>query len=633
MDQSGVTKVATSRAARPRVLLGGALALALVGIWALLQFSGLADIPFHSKGEPREAIAVQDVVNSRRYVLPLRNGYEIPRKPPLFYWLGAALGKARGKVDVATARIPSAVQSLLGALLLLTIGAAAGSPLAGFLSALVLLTSFEWLRAAVSARIDMTLALGTTASFAGLFLSRHRPGLAPLLLFYGGMVWGTLAKGPVGILLPTLCAIVALLIESGTRWITPLLGLAVASFLAIQLGAPSTIVVALAGAAFGLLFLYVAWEIAKPLHPIPGYIFVALSTGLWYGLAARAGGDEFVDNFMAENFGRFLGTASIEVGHRHGFGYLVGALAAGFLPWTLLLLFSAPSLARRHTSAGRTLITHSLVWFAVVFAFFSMSGSKRGVYLLPMYPAAACLVGMLLADFWNERAQPRLLWSVLDILALSLAVVGGLVAITFGLDLAGFELRQAIVDPIVAELAGPSTASELSAGFSLYASSITGHALALFAAALALLFFASHRRPRGTVAALFASVIALQVVAQQAVMPAVAVANDRRAFARQVADLAGDRSVTTTPDFDAAVAFHLGGAVPVIDIGGDTSRLDAVTILSREEWLRLSSHERAPFETIPGIRVRKQNNQSALLVVQRVPRRVPKKSAEAPAQN
>ena len=46
------------------------------------------------------------------------------------------------------------------------------------------------------------------------------------------------------------------------------------------------------------------------------------------------------------------------LGHRHGFGYLVGALAAGFLPWTLLLLFSPSSLARRHTRAARTLITH-----------------------------------------------------------------------------------------------------------------------------------------------------------------------------------------------------------------------------------------------------------------------------------
>ncbi len=597
------------------------MALALVAIWTGLQLLGLDAIPFHSKGEPREAIVVQDIVNADRYVLPLRNGFEIPRKPPLFYWLGALVAHAEGHVDEATARLPSALQSCAGSLLLLAVGVVAGSPLAGFLSALVLLTSFEWLRAAVSARIDMTLAFGTTASFAGFYLARRRPGIVPLLLLYGGMIWGTLAKGPIGILLPTLCAVVILILESGKRWIAPLLGLAVAALVATGLGAPPAIATALAGAAFALYFVYITWDDIRPLHPIAGFILVAAATLAWYALAARTAGEVFVNTFIAENFGRFLGNASISVGHRHGAGYLVGSFAGGFLPWTLFALFAAPSLLRHREADSRKLVTQSLVWVVVVFTFFTLSESKRGVYILPMYPAAACLVGIWLADVASRRPQPRLLWAIARSLATVLALLAGVIVIVFGLEVLGLDLRQAIVDPIVAGLAGATVAESLSTGFATNASRITAYAAGLWLCSITLLFTALRHQSRSMVAALFATVIALQVLTQQAIMPAVATSNDRAAFAQRLASLAGDRTIATAPDYDDALSFHLGGEVPVLDLNTEPPAEPYLVILKRHDWNRMTPLQRSRFEAVPGLSVPKQNNQYPLLVVQRVPRR------------
>ncbi len=55
----------------------------------LLFFWGLGNIPFYTKGEPREAVVVWEIYINGEWVLPLRNGTEIPSKPPLFHWLGA----------------------------------------------------------------------------------------------------------------------------------------------------------------------------------------------------------------------------------------------------------------------------------------------------------------------------------------------------------------------------------------------------------------------------------------------------------------------------------------------------------------------------------------------------------------
>ncbi len=608
------------QSADPQRLLILPLALVLFAVWAVLQLRGLDEIPFHSKGEPREAIAVQDLVHSDRYILPLRNGYEMPRKPPLFYWLGGAAAAATGQVDEQSVRMPSAVQSGVAALLLLVVGVGAGTPLAGLFSALALLTSFEWMRAAVSARIDMTLALGTTASFAGLYLAVLRPRPVALFLLYGGMAWGTLAKGPIGIVLPTLCAIVVLLIDSGTRWVLPLGGIAALALIAHQLGAPTEAVAALAGVTFAVVFLYVAWTAVRPLRPFLGFACVGVLTALWYGMAARAGGEEFVrTQILAENFGRFFGTAQIDVGHRHGLGYLFGALAAGFLPWTLFLpgyAAHAVAIASGGRGAVRTLAAHSLVWIAVVFGFFSISDSKRSVYLLPLYPAATTLVGLWLADLWQRRSAPRWLYRLTSVLAIGVALLTGAIAVAFALELAGLPLRRAIVDPIVARAAANSVAAAISAGFDIWTLRLCTYAAATCAAALALLYCSLYRHARGTVAALLASVVALLLLVQHAIMPAVTPANDRADYAARLSAVAAARSLATTPSFDAAVAFHLGGALPVLE---SVSALPpgAIAIMTLDEWRRLTPARRDGLEVLPGLWAPKQNNQVALIAVQR----------------
>ena len=82
----------------------------------------LEAMPFHTKGEPREALMVQSIVRDHHWILPRRNAVELPAKPPLFHWLGAAVSFVRGHIDEGTVRLPSAVCSLIAAVIVLATG-------------------------------------------------------------------------------------------------------------------------------------------------------------------------------------------------------------------------------------------------------------------------------------------------------------------------------------------------------------------------------------------------------------------------------------------------------------------------------------------------------------------------------
>src|SRR5215813_5945850 len=137
----------------------------VVGVCLLVFFWGLGQMPFYTRGEPREAVVVWEIANNGEWILPLRDGTEIPSKPPLFHWLGALVSTALGRVDEFTVRFPSALLGLCGVLLTYEAGKRFWGAEAGRTAALVLATNFEWWRTAVAARVDMTLTFFLVAAF------------------------------------------------------------------------------------------------------------------------------------------------------------------------------------------------------------------------------------------------------------------------------------------------------------------------------------------------------------------------------------------------------------------------------------------------------------------------------------
>jgi len=87
--------------------------------------------------------------------------------------------------------------------------------------------------------------------------------------------------------------------------------------------------------------------------------------------------------------------------HRQPFYYYFEVFSAGFLPWIVFFpaAFICSFQAWRGKKEGGDFL-FPLVWFIVVFGFFTFSKGKRELYLLPLYPAAAIVTGKLWTDYF-----------------------------------------------------------------------------------------------------------------------------------------------------------------------------------------------------------------------------------------
>src|SRR6201993_1403813 len=90
------------------------LVLTPVGITLFLV--NLGGYPFYTKGEPREAVTVFNMLHGGGLILPLRAGIEVPSKPLLMHWLAAIISMLAGGVSEWTVRVPSALFAIGGML-------------------------------------------------------------------------------------------------------------------------------------------------------------------------------------------------------------------------------------------------------------------------------------------------------------------------------------------------------------------------------------------------------------------------------------------------------------------------------------------------------------------------------------
>jgi 4-amino-4-deoxy-L-arabinose transferase-like glycosyltransferase len=126
---------------------------------------------------------------------------------------------------------------------------------------------------------------------------------------------------------------------------------------------------------------------ARPLlSPLPWAVFAAVALP-WYLLILRAQGRAFIDVFLLDhNVARF--TSEI---HRHPGPpyYYVPVLLAGLFPWSGFVL---PALGATRPRLHRADL-FVLLWLTLPFIFFSAAGSKLPGYILPCVAPMALLIG------------------------------------------------------------------------------------------------------------------------------------------------------------------------------------------------------------------------------------------------
>jgi 4-amino-4-deoxy-L-arabinose transferase-like glycosyltransferase len=365
---------------------------------ALLLLAGLGRLDLWAPDEPRYAHVAEELRSWRHgaesaVVLRL-NGEVYTQKPPAYFWMAAAAGAPLGRVTEAAARLPSALAGICLVLLTFSFGRQLVGTGAGLLGAALLLTSFDFAWSARRVQLDVVLALWETAALFAFWQLQCGVGSRRLRLvwMHGALGLAVLTKGPVGFLVPLLVILTTLGLG---RRLRTLPGLLPPWALLLSLGP-------------GLVWLFCVVSLAPP-----GYLDEAVGTNV---------------------FGRFFGGTS----HARPFYYYFYQLPADFLPWTLLLpavytiargsIFSrTEERAEESTSAW----TFLLAWVATSFVFFSLSGGKRGLYLLPAFPPLA----LLCADAWlrsvgKDGDVPRpLAWALAGMATLlTLAGLAGVLA-------------------------------------------------------------------------------------------------------------------------------------------------------------------------------------------------------------
>src|SRR6266540_3003566 len=193
---------------------GRRLAL-LLAAGFILFFWRLGSHDLWPPDEPRFALVAQEMRARGDYSVLSLNNHLYTDKPPLFFWAINGFGRILGRIDEWAARLPSAVSTLLAMLLIERLAAWLYDRKTGFWAALVFATSLQILERGRWASIDMTLNLFVLSAVALLWLARLRQdgGRAAITVAWVMMALATLAKGPVGLVLPLLAVLPAALIE------------------------------------------------------------------------------------------------------------------------------------------------------------------------------------------------------------------------------------------------------------------------------------------------------------------------------------------------------------------------------------------------------------------------------------
>jgi 4-amino-4-deoxy-L-arabinose transferase-like glycosyltransferase len=145
----------------------------------------------------------------------------------------------------------------------------------------------------------------------------------------------------------------------------------------------------------------------------------------WYFLLYREYGWEYIGSFI---FGENLGRYAEAIGEQsRGVFFYLPVMLADLFPWSLMIplaLWWAIREERQHRVA-RLLA----VWIAVIVVFFSLSGTKEDLYILPIVPAEAALIGAMVAKA-IEHGSPRVAW-LTGVTAMLLALTGSAALWTF----------------------------------------------------------------------------------------------------------------------------------------------------------------------------------------------------------
>lgn len=331
--------------------IGNVRGMVVVLMAAAILIFGRVHLPLLMPEEDRNASVAREMASSGSWLVPMLEGQPYLDKPPLLYWL-VIVSEGLLSESSGSARFVTASAAWLTILVTYHWGRAIDGPEAGILAAGVLTLTGDFVYRGPMLTMNGLLGLFVTCALAAGHTSLVREvrpgrlwGSAALSIALGIMV-----KGPIALVLaiPPLAVV---------RYRDPTLRRA--------------------GIRDWLMLLSLTFVLAAP----------------WF-IALAIHDPTFVEYFFwRHNLLRFFQPFD----HAKPVWAYLPQVALGWLPW-LAVLFWAVVKCRRFPKAA---------WVGLLAAgwgllFFSLAGSKRPAYLVPIEPAFALATGVLIANSTRE---------------------------------------------------------------------------------------------------------------------------------------------------------------------------------------------------------------------------------------
>jgi len=366
----------------------------------ILLFTGLSVRSLWGS-EGRWAETVREMLISGNYFLPAINGQTYFDKPLLSYWAIIPFA-INGVVTEVAARTPGVMAGMGTVIITFVIGRRLFGSKTGFISSFLLLTSAMFVLWSRTASAEMLNVFAIWLSFWLFTAGAHHGSPVYVIFLYSICAIASFFKGPVAPAVVfssiTFYSVIEALVQtrkngftfsaakeallSKLRWIVSWQGL---------FGV-------LAGAAIFMIFL---------LMPV-------ILTGSWSS----------VELMWKENVQRFFRPFD----HIEPLYTYFKHIPVFFAPWTLFMLASLQGIRCRGGNIPERLI---MLLTLAIFIFFTISGSRRSYYILPILPGLALITGKGITDWLTAAREHANRWAVKSaaILTCSFLILAGVCVI------------------------------------------------------------------------------------------------------------------------------------------------------------------------------------------------------------
>ena len=303
--------------------------------------------------ETRYVSMARDMFHSKDFLTLYLNGEYFFEKPPLYFWGECLSFAVFGKVNEFTARFPVALYGMLSVIMVYFTGKKIVSGRFGFISALILATTLEFVMLAKFAILDIvvTSCVGFSVMFGFLtqfVKDKNKKYMWWLFYIFSGLA--VMAKGIPGFVVPFAVMFFVTLVNKTFK------------------------------------------QVFKPQYMLPGFLLFFLIVLPWHIIMFKIHDPLFFNEYiMKHHINRFFSSSQID--REQPFYFYFITVLWGLIPWVFSAItvsitklkssfdaFSIENLSQRHK-----FLLFNAIGFAVTMLFFSVSKTKLITYILPVY--------------------------------------------------------------------------------------------------------------------------------------------------------------------------------------------------------------------------------------------------------